>query len=154
MQSFKDTSGREFLISINPLVVERVKAKTGFDLMAIFDPAEIAKISARPVLLVEVIHELVKTQLTCSLDDWANDWDSDTVNAATLALMKAVVDFFPKEARASLAKAIDRVSQVVTGVRTTAIAEFDAKLETEIDKLTGSLSATASAESSESTPAA
>lgn len=172
LYSFKDTAGRDWLITLNYATIKRVHAETSLDLRKLVDGDEKNPLEpcyefvSDPLAFGPALYTILKPDLekkSISLEAFLESLDGDAAYAAGQAFVRAYVDFFHAAKKAALHKLIDKSAEMWaagTKVATTKMGEIDVgvitkKLEAEIDahvaKLLNSSSGTVPA-SSESTP--
>jgi hypothetical protein len=108
MPTFKDTNGREWLVTINVAQVRRVREKLSVNLADVHTDAVLAKLQD-PVTLVDVLFVLVEAQAHerhISDEDFAAGLGGDALEAACAAILEALCDFFPKAKRLILRKVL------------------------------------------------
>jgi hypothetical protein len=129
MPSFKDTSGREWLVTLNVAQVKRVRERLGVNLADLQEGNLLTRL-ADPVLLVDVLFVLVQPQAeekNITDEQFAAGLGGDTLADAATALLEALCDFFPQPTRLMLRKVLAQ-----TQVRQ---ADAVTLLETEGDNL-------------------
>jgi hypothetical protein len=157
MKSFKDTAGRNWQISVNVESIKRVRAEVdGLDLCAAVEGDVINRLQNDPILLAGVLYALCKPaadQQNVTPEQFGEALAGDAIEAATVALLEDLADFFPKTRRAMIRKALEKYTQVEAAATRRAGEEID-KMDPDalIAKVFGN-SSTASPESSASTPA-
>jgi hypothetical protein len=114
---FTDARGRSWPLTINVNTVRRVKAACGVDLLSLVNlSAEgvtcdlLDRLAGDPCLLVDVLFELVRPSaddLHVSPEAFAEALDGDALEGATVALLEAVIDFFPAAKRKALKAMLD-----------------------------------------------
>jgi hypothetical protein len=108
MPTFKDTNGREWLVTINVAQVRRVREKLSVNLADVHTDAVLAKLQD-PVTLVDVLFVLIESQAHerhISDEDFAAGLGGDALETACAALLEALCDFFPKAKRLILHKVL------------------------------------------------
>ncbi|RIK80201.1 MAG: hypothetical protein DCC68_11610 [Planctomycetota bacterium] len=129
MPSFKDTNGREWLVTLNVAQVKRVRERLGINLADLQEGNLLARL-ADPVTLVDVLFVLVLPQAdetNISDEQFASALGGDTLTEASTALLEALCDFFHEPQRTLLRK--------VLAATTAKRHEAMALLETEGDNL-------------------
>jgi len=110
MKSFTDNLGRVWVVTVNVGTIKLVRALCGVDLTEIVrigandkpDFDLVSKISEDPVLLVDILYAICKTQcdtLKITADDFAAGLGGDVIATATDVFLDEVLDFFPKARR-------------------------------------------------------
>ena len=115
---FRDTAGRDWTFVCNVFTLARCKKETGVDLAkSIESGADILKDVADDVaVFFDVISSLLQDEMKArgvgarELGEGIND--EDVVIEATQALVRAVIDFFPKSRSKTLRTAFDRLWNV------------------------------------------
>lgn len=100
-----DSQGRNWTTAITVNVLRRVKDLAGINLVEVFDGQLLNQLADDPVLLVNTLYAVCKPQA-----DERNVTDEafgellvgDTIELAATALVRGLVDFFPKDRRAIL----------------------------------------------------
>ena len=115
MSSFKDTQGRNWTFECNVFTLARCKRETGIDLARAIEKGAtvVDDITGDVSVFFAVLVSLLKEQMEkVGADDESLGRainDEDVVIEATQALVRAVIDFFPKSRSATLRKAFDRL---------------------------------------------
>ncbi len=136
MPSFKDTNGREWLVTLNVAQVKRVRERLGVNLADLQEGNLLVRL-ADPVTLVDVLFVLVQPQAdenSVTDEQFAASLGGDTLSAASTALLEALCDFFPQPTRLMLRKVLAqtqaRQADAVTKIET----EGDELIRTALDK--------------------
>ncbi|MEX2187955.1 MAG: hypothetical protein WD875_14210 [Pirellulales bacterium] len=136
MPSFKDTNGREWLVTLNVAQVKRVREQLRINLADLQEGDLLSRL-ADPVTLVDVLFVLVQPQaddINVSDEQFATGLGGDTLTAASTALLEALCDFFPDPQRMLLRKVL-RATTVKRAEAITLIeTEGDAMIRTAMDK--------------------
>lgn len=111
MASFKDTEGREWLVTLNTAQVKRVKQRLGINLA---DPQEsdVLHKLADAITLVDVLYVLVEKQAkerSVSDESFGEALGGDTLESASTAILEALCDFFPRARRMMMRKVLAEV---------------------------------------------
>lgn len=168
MSSFKDTTGRQWLVDITINEVRRVKSLAKLDLLDLENGRSLQALANDPVLLVDVLYILCQDQAQregLTDEQFGRIFRGDVIESATEALFEALVNFFPPQRQTLLRKVMEMAKamgqkerqMVETYLESPLIQQaFDKELEKLERKLKGLLTAgnssTTSPESSESTP--
>lgn len=141
MQTFSDSLGRKWGLKIVYSHLGRLKA-IGCDLDALCDGAGEkffdGFLSLPVVVRIAAFWELCEREAKAkSIDEggFGDGFDGDALDAATVAFMGAVVDFFRKPAMAQLLSRLPKIMQTAT---TQIGAKIDDALSTLNDKSSGS----------------
>jgi hypothetical protein len=108
-QVFCDNANRKWSLAINTATIKRVKEMMGVNLLDVVGGKLMDKIASDPALFADILFVLVKPQadaLGVSDVDFGESLAGDEIEAASLAFIQALVDFFPKGRREVLGKAI------------------------------------------------
>lgn len=122
MLSFKDKIGRQWICRVDVAAIRRVRALCNLDLAnsivvhpdGTADTSVLQALASDPCLLVDTVFAVCKDQadrLAVTDVQFAEGLDGDTIEAATLALMEGIVEFFPLPKRRLLTKILDVVKQ-------------------------------------------
>jgi hypothetical protein len=122
MLSFKDKLGRQWICRVDVAAIRRVRALCNLDLAnsivvhpdGTADTNVLQALASDPCLLVDTVFAVCKDQadrLAVTDVQFAEGLDGDTIEAATLALMEGIVEFFPLPKRRLLTKILDVVKQ-------------------------------------------
>ena len=122
MLSFKDKIGRQWICRVDVAAIRRVRALCNLDLAnsivvhpdGTADTNVLQALASDPCLLVDTVFAVCKDQadrLAVTDVQFAEGLDGDTIEAATLALMEGIVEFFPLPKRRLLTKILDVVKQ-------------------------------------------
>ncbi len=137
--AFKDTKGRDYIVEVNVAAIKRVKSMLGVDLMTLVDnDADLLKqLVSDPILLVDVIYVVVKPHADQhGLDDegFGAAMAGDCIEAASNALLKGLVGFFPNPTeRNNLTKVLRAVDRAMAKARE--LTEARLSDETALDKM-------------------
>ena len=170
MQSFVDTQGHHWAIQINYTSLRRVRAVTGIDLTRIVDPKSnvMEQLTGDPFVLFDCLVAILQPQLDeqeVTAEQFGEALDEESGDKASMALIEAIIDFFPEGKRMLLRRALTKVltaaerRQLATldkALQAVESPEFSQAIETALDeasRLTSGRSATNSPASSASTPA-
>ena len=151
MKSFKDKVGKTWIIEVNVRQVRKVRALLNIDLanMIQFEAENgktntdlLDKLSSDPCLLVDVIYALCKDQadtLNITDEQFGENMNGDTVEAATVALLEEMVDFFPEAKRRVLRVILNQAEALTRQMQETAAAvlenpEFQETLKSQLMK--------------------
>ena len=124
MRTFKDNAGRTWTVAVNVATVRQVRALLNVDLLDIAGGKLIDRLVSDPILLVDVIYAVCKTEadrLGVSDEDFGRAMGGDVIEAATSALLEETIDFFPnrrdreraKRVLASLNKWMEKVQDTL-----------------------------------------
>jgi len=122
MISFKDKLGRQWICRVDIAAIRRVRALCNLDLANSVrvhpdgraDTDVLQQLADDPCLLVDTVFAVCKDQADRqNITDvqFAESLDGDTIEAATLALMEGIVEFFPLAKRRLLTKILTLVKQ-------------------------------------------
>jgi hypothetical protein len=136
MPSFKDTNGREWLVTLNVAQVKRVRERLNINLADLQEGNLLTRL-ADPVTLVDVLFVLVQPQAeeaSVTDEQFAAALGGDTLSAASTALLEALCGFFPQPTRLMLrkvlAQTLARQADAVTKIEN----EGDELIRTALDK--------------------
>lgn len=170
MKSFTDRQGRSWAIEINYTSLRRVHALTGINLTRIVDPQAnvMEQLTGDPFVLFDCLVAILQPQLDekeVTAEQFGEALDEESGDKASMALIEAIIDFFPEGKRMLLKRALTKVltaaerRQLATldqALQAVESPEFYQAIETALDeagRLTSGSSATNSPASSASTPA-
>ena len=137
MKSFKDKDGKSWIIEVNVRQVRKIRALLNIDLanMIQFDAANgkpntelLDRLSNDPCLLVDVIYALCKDQadtLNITDEQFGENMNGDTVEAATVALLEEMIDFFPEAKRRVLRVILNQAEALTRQMQETAAAVLE-----------------------------
>lgn len=98
MQSFKDTGGRTWTVSVNVDSIRRVRALLTVDLLDVLGGKLVEKLIGDPILLVDVIYAICKPEadtLGITDEDFGRAMAGDAIDLATKVLLDEIVNFSP-----------------------------------------------------------
>lgn len=161
MKTFTDNAGRVWTVAITIAAVKRVRSLAGVDLLSSQSGEEgggpIQRLMADPVLLCDVLFAVIQPEAAArnvSDEDFGRSLAGDALEAATVALLDGLVDFFPPGQRAVLAKAIDRIRQAQRQVLTAISGRLDeVRIEPLVEAAVARLDPSTSGPPSTSSPA-
>ena len=107
MKQFKDTAGRDWLVSITVGDIKRVRAVLDINLNKALDNrfAILTDILSDPCKLVDILYVLCQEQTAkagVTDEQFGRAFSGDVLDAATTAFLEALTDFFPTAARAAM----------------------------------------------------
>jgi hypothetical protein len=160
MQTFNDTQGRAWQVDVTVETIKRVKGLLGLDLLEIVGGDLAERLSTDPILLCDVLYAVCKPeaeQRNVSDEEFGRGLAGDAIDAATGALLEALVDFFPKLRRGLLKTALGRLTELQT--RAVELAEkrlkdpaLEKRLEVILDESLEAPKSSGSASSSPESP--
>jgi hypothetical protein len=136
MPSFKDTNGREWLVTLNVAQVKRVRERLGLNLADLHQGNLLVRL-ADPVTLVDVLFVLVQPQAeeaSVTDEQFASALGGDTLSSASTALLEALCDFFPQPTRLMLRKVLAQTQTRQADAVTKIENEGDELIRTALDK--------------------
>ncbi|HOD84164.1 MAG TPA: hypothetical protein PKG77_22300 [Phycisphaerae bacterium] len=128
MKTFVDNAGRTWTVSITVDSIKRVKGLLALNLLDTVGGDLLEKLVGDPVLLCDVVYALCKPQAEqagVSDEDFGRAMAGDAIERATTALLEDLVDFFPGQRRALLAKALDKLRAMENVAFEVASAKLD-----------------------------
>lgn len=158
MPSFKDSTGRDWLVEVNVSAVKRVRSLLGVDLLAVVDDnlKLLAKLADDPILLVDVLYAVCKPQADDAKvtdEQFGGVMVGDAIHAGAAALFGAIADFFPEpQKRTAIRKVVEKANRTADLLLGQAVRAIDAVEPSDVAK-TLSGGSTSSPASSASTPA-
>lgn len=122
MLSFKDKLGRQWICRVDIAAIRRVRALCNVDLAnsiivhpdGSVDTDVLQRLSEDPCLLVDSIFAVCKEQADkqgVTDTQFAEAFDGDTIEAATVALLEGVIEFFPLPKRRLLTRLLAQIRQ-------------------------------------------
>ena len=117
MRTFKDNADRQWTLAINVDTIRRVRAMLAVDLLEAVEGKLIERLVGDPILLCDVIYVICKPeadQKNISDEDFGRAMAGDAIDLATSSLLEELVDFFPKNRRQLLAKALVKFRDLET----------------------------------------
>lgn len=131
MKSFKDSTGREWVITLTLGSAMKVKSKLDVDLLQPEegDPPLLTRLGTDEMLLAEVICALLENQFDkhgVTEDDVREAFDGQTILAAQKAFYGELVDFFQKRGRTDRAKAVAKQTMLIDMAVAQARQQIDA----------------------------
>lgn len=115
MKQFKDSQDRTWTIDLNVDSIEQVRALTEVNLYAALEGSLLEELGSNPKKLVDVVFALCEEQAKAkgvSDREFGKAMRGDAIDAATMALLEDLVDFFPQARRPTLRKILDKANQV------------------------------------------
>jgi hypothetical protein len=116
-RTFKDTNGRDWLVTVNVATVKRIKEKLNIDLLDKLGIQLLEGIAADPIRLADVLYVIVEAQAAAVNPpitdvDFGSALSGDSLEEASVALMEAIADFFPSARRKMIQDALGKVKEV------------------------------------------
>lgn len=126
MQTFTDAKGQNWTIDVNFTSLKRVKAATGIDLTKLVNPKSdvIGTLTGDLFVLFDCLVALVQPQLDAkelTAEQFGESLDEGAAESAVVALIAAVIDFFPEGKRMLLKRAFAKVTTAAQRRQTSAI---------------------------------
>ena len=115
MKTFTDNTGRTWTLVISVDAIKRVRALAGVNLMEAVEGNLIERLVADPVLLCDVIYAVAKPEADAnqvSDEAFGRSMAGDAIEHATTALLEELVDFFPRDRRRLLGKALEKLNKL------------------------------------------
>ncbi len=109
MRTFTDNAGRTWTIAINVDCIRRLRATLNIDLLEAVEGKMIERLVGDPILLCDCIYVICKPdadQRNISDEDFGRAMAGDAIEYATTSLLEELVDFFPRNRRELLSKAL------------------------------------------------
>jgi hypothetical protein len=128
MKTFTDNAGRTWTLVINVDAIRRVRSLAGVNLMDAVDGNLIERLVADPVLLCDVIYAVAKPEADANKvtdEEFGRSMAGDAIDHATTALLEELVDFFPRDRRRLLTKAMEKLRKL----NQMAVAAVETKLD-------------------------
>lgn len=129
MASFRDASGRDWRVRISVETLRRVKSEhLQVDLLELAGGPLLGRLASDPVLLGDLLATICEKEITdrgLSLSEFGELLAGDTIDAATEALLSAMVDFLPESRRRLLSTARDKMRTAETATIRRAQALID-----------------------------
>lgn len=140
MHDFKDAIGRTWSITVTVDTVRRVRQLVSVDLLQVVKTDLLERLANDPVLLVDVLFAACKPQADHQRidgDSFAAGLCGDAIDAAAMALIGAIADFFPSPTRKLLMRVIDasrahqgKVAEMIEARVSEGIARMEATIST------------------------
>ena len=144
MRSWKDSQGKSHLLKIDGRVAQRLKAVCNLDLLkCLVDRQQMgvvmSQLASDPALLMAVCAEVEGVESDAQ-DAYFAEWDGDSFESASTALVEAIADFFPAGPRAILLKLMEKTTAASKSIQPKVIAEANRILDqmdftSELEKL-------------------
>lgn len=109
MAKFKDTDGKEYTVVVRYAEWDNVERETGVDLNGDFLKTW-ERFEEDPRVFVNVLFHLLKGQHDGNPAAFAERLDGDVLEAARVAVVDAVTDFFPKLKREAAKKMVTKAN--------------------------------------------
>ncbi len=111
MPHFKDKTGRDWTVEINIGTIKAVRSACGVDLLGATDGELIERLLSDMVLFVDVLYVLCREECDrneITDEEFGRGLLGDALENATLAFLEALTNFFPKDRRVLIRKALDK----------------------------------------------
>jgi len=156
MKPFTDSQSRTWSVVINVSAVKRVRDVLGVDLLDVANGDLLSRLADDPCVLVDVLYVLCKPETDAkgvTDEDFGRGMVGGALDEASSALMKELLDFFPRALRArALAKMVRKMCEQQAAA-TEAVAALKPLAEAEAAAETPGDSSGNSPASAASTPA-
>lgn len=131
MASFQDATGRAWRVRISVETLRRVKSDQHLqvDLLELAGGPLLGRLASDPVLLGDLLATICEKEITdrgLTEAEFGELLAGDTIDAATEALLSAMVDFLPESRRRLLSTARDKMRTAETATIRRAQALIDA----------------------------
>ncbi len=161
MKTFTDNAGRTWTVNINVDAIKRVKGLVDVNLLDVIAPGTakgdrdlLGRLSSDPILLCDVLYALCKPEADprkVSDEDFGRAMGGDAIDHATTAWLEELVDFFPKDKRRVLGKALAKLRTLEARVLDVAEQKIDSpQIDALMEKAMAELSNDSSMNSPES----
>jgi hypothetical protein len=115
MHTFTDNQDRSWTIRVDVNAIKRVRKILSLDLNRLMHDKELLiEIAQDTVLLVDLLYVLVEDQCKAKNvtdTDFGSALVGDAIDAASEALLKAIIDFFPMRRRKALQAALEAANK-------------------------------------------
>lgn len=112
MQSFRTPDNAVWDIELTPLLARTLRSRADLSVYHLFDEGEISKLGDESIAL-DVIWTCIEFQANerkVSFDQFFGEIaDSETIDQATEAFLRAVVEFLPEKKRIKVAPVVDAI---------------------------------------------
>jgi len=111
MATFRDNTGREWVVTVTVDTVKRVRAACGVDLLCLGEQNVLARMSSDPALLCDVLFlaSVPANGEAVSGVDFGRAMAGDAIDEAARAFLEELVRFFPSRQRPILAEVLKKV---------------------------------------------
>lgn len=154
MARFKDNAGREWSLSLNVNILKQVRSELEVDLLDLAHGAVLDRLANDPALLVDVLYLIAKPQAeraSVTAEQFGEAMVGDALDAASEALIEALVEFLPSKKRGLLRKLMEKVK----GAEQSLMDQLEREIDNlDLTQLMAGEPSIASPASPESTPAA
>lgn len=130
--------------------LRRVKEQTNVDLTKLVDPESgvLTTLTSDPFVMFDVVCSLVEPQMNdrqVTAEQLGNAMDEEAAEAASMAVLEAVIDFFPPQRRMLLSRALERMQTAYQRVQATELDKAREQIESvDFDAIVRSASGTPS----------
>ncbi len=117
MRMFTDNAGRKWTLAINVDTIRRVRTVLKVDLLEAVEGKLIERLAGDPILLCDVIYVICQPEAdskAISDEEFGRAMAGDAIDTATTSLLEELVDFFPRNRRQLLAKALEKFRDLET----------------------------------------
>lgn len=139
MHTFKDATGRDWVIAVNVDAVKRLRgSELKIDLLAVIEPKDdlLRRLADDPVLLCDVLYVLCAEEAKTrgvSDEDFGRGLAGEAIDRATAALLEEIADFFRDGRRLTLRKVLAKMGEAEAAAGRMAAERIDA---IDVDDLT------------------
>ena len=115
MRTFKDSEGREWLVSVTVDAVKRVRGTLDVDLLEAASGDVFMRLASDPILLCDVLYVVCKPQADerqISDENFGRSLNGDVIERATDALLEDLIDFFPQGRRKVMRRLKERSTEL------------------------------------------
>ncbi len=107
MRKFKDKNGREWVIDVTVSRAKAIRDLTGFDILQLAVPERIEELASNPYLLLDTLYYSTGADEDVDPAGFLDGFDGNSIDAATIELVRAIADFFGGERAKSLHRVLD-----------------------------------------------
>ena len=98
MQSFKDSEGRDWIVTVTVATVKRVRQMCDVNLLELLEGQLLQRLAADPVLLCDVLYAVCQPQASernLTDEQFGAAMGGEVIDKACAAFLEALTDFFP-----------------------------------------------------------
>ncbi|MEX0654868.1 MAG: hypothetical protein WD151_12160 [Phycisphaeraceae bacterium] len=139
MNSFTDSQGRTWTLTVTVDAIKRVRRLTEIDLLEAVSGRLLERLAGDPVVLCDVLYALCRPEAESKQvtdEDFGRAMAGDAIEQATAALLEALADFFPSRKRQLLKQAGAKLSELEAKVLDHAEAQLSSgAIDAELDRM-------------------
>jgi len=144
INQFTDTMGRKWPIKMTVGKVRQVRDRLGVDITDAIDPTKnvVDQIANDPVLMFDIIYLCVQEKMeqeNIEAQSLADAISGDTIEEASVALINAIIDFFPKSKTEVIRESLALKEKMIARIKKKSLDSVRSLTEEDLDRAVSEL---------------